>query len=201
MRIPRTAQLAAATAMGLLLLAPTGASANEATPVTPAPPVFTDACGRDSDQVLIPFTQGVDYYLGGVKVNPGVRQINPSSPRAQVFTRAADGYALTAPATWTHTYDEERGCDGEAYVKTGNVEPTAPVEGETDEPTPTQDEDETVVIGADDDDDETVVITDDDEELPRTGFDSNSITLIGGVTLLGAGALALNQRRLNRSGV
>ncbi|WP_114906733.1 excalibur calcium-binding domain-containing protein [Ornithinimicrobium murale] len=128
MSLPRTASLAATTALGLLLLAPVGAAnASGTAPVTPAPPVFTDACGTDNDQVLIPFTEGVVYYLGGVKVNPGVREINPSSPRAQVFTRAADGYELTSPATWGHTYDAERGCDGEAYVKTGNEEPEAPV--------------------------------------------------------------------------
>lgn len=198
MRIPRTAQLAAATAMGLLLLAPTGANADELTPVTPAPPVFTDACGRDSDQVLIPFTQGVDYYLGGVKVNPGVRQINPNAPRAQVFTRAADGYELTSPATWTHTFDEERGCDGEAYVKTGNVEPTEPVEDEDD---PTEDDDdETVVVDGDDDEKTVVVGGDDDDELPSTGFASDAVTLVAVAALGGAGVLALNNRRLNRSG-
>lgn len=201
MRMTRTARLAATTAMGLLLFAPVGAAhADEDTPVTPTPPVFTDACGTDEDQVLIPFTQGVDYYLGGVKVNPGVRQINPASPRAQVFTRAADGYVLTAPATWSHTFDEERGCDGEAYVQTGNE---APEEGQSDttpeQSTPTEtEEDTTVVVEPDEDGTTTVVISEDRDELPATGFDSTTVTLLGGAALLGAGALALNGRRLSR---
>lgn len=201
MRIPRTARLAATTALGLLLLAPVGAAnASGAVPVTPSPPVFTDACGTDNDQVLIPYTEGVDYYLGGVKVNPGVREINPSAPRAQVFTRAADGYELTSPATWGHTYDAERGCDGEAYVKTGNEEPVAPTEEAPVTPTEEAPED-TVVIGTDDDEEEdTVVISDDNERLPDTGFDSNTVTLLGAAALLGAGGLALNNRRLNRTG-
>lgn len=121
----RTARIVAAAAVGLGMFAPAGAAMAADSTVTPAPPVFRDACNTDKDEVVIPFTQGVDYYMSGVKVNPGVRPVNAASPRAEVFTRAQAGYTLSAPASWAHTFDAERGCDGEAYVKTGNVEPTA----------------------------------------------------------------------------
>lgn len=195
MKKTSSAGAVAVAALGLALFAPPGAaSAADITPVTPAPPVFRDACGTDSDEVVIPFTQGVDYYMSGVKVNAGVRKVNPASPRAEVFTRAQSGYALSASATWSHTFDDERGCDGDVYVKTGNVEPgesTAPAE-----PTPT--ESPTSVAVSSDGPTGRQNIGGEDGELPRTGFASDVMMGLAVTGLLGAGALAAVNRRLSR---
>lgn len=189
----RTARLVAAAAVGLGMFAPAGAAMAADTTVTPAPPVFRDACGTDKDEVVIPFTQGVDYYMGGVKVNPGVRPVNAASPRAEVFTRAQENYVLSAPATWHHTFDDKRGCDGQTYVKTGNVESTptnaAPTTNSTSQTT-----DSTKVV-VEQSDSTTQVIKTTEDELPRTGFASDLLTGTALAAALGAGGLYMVNRR------
>lgn len=192
----RTARLVAAAAVGLGMFAPAGAAMAAETTVTPAPPVFRDACGTDKDEVVIPFTQGVDYYMSGVKVNPGVRPVNPASPRAEVFTRAQGGFTLSAPATWSHTFDAERGCDGQVYVKTGSVEPTVTTAPPATTVAPGGTTDTTVVV--EQTESTTQVIQNTDEELPRTGFAEDMMTGVALAGALGAGALLVANRRLSR---
>lgn len=187
-----TARLAAAALVaGAAVLAPVAAHADEDKVVTAAVPVFRDACGVDEDQVLIPYSEGVDYYFSGIKVNAGLHQVSTAvSPRVEVFTRAQDGYRLSEPATWAHTFDAERGCGDEGVVIIrGDVEdtPTAtPSETEVPIVVPTETATQTQVIGGNDDDAET---------LPNTGFDSNTLMTGAGVAgllavLIGGGTIA-----------
>lgn len=168
--------------------------AHAQTEVTPAPPVFKDACGTDRDSYVIPYTAGVDYYVGGVKVNPGVRQVDPSNPRVEVFTNAQPGYTLSERATWSITFDAERGCDGEVYVQTGNEPPAETTPAPTEQPTEqveTVIREETVV--------ETTMQTTPTDELPATGFATDAVMMLGAGAFAGAVALGAVRRHSGRS--
>lgn len=97
--------------------------------VNPAPPAFMDACGTSSDTYTIPATQGVSYYVEGVKLNAGVRVVNPVKSFVEVFTVADSGYKLSQAATWQHQFDTRSGEGGTGCVtkpKQTSANTTAP---------------------------------------------------------------------------
>lgn len=122
---------AAAVLSGLAMgLAP---AAHASTTVTPVPPQFSDLCGSANDSYTVPSTPGVDYYVDGVKLNPGIRKVSPGE-FVQVFTVAQPGYKLSQAATWSHTFDasSKSGASGcatpaptSSSVAVGGTAPTA----------------------------------------------------------------------------
>lgn len=191
---PVTRALGASIAVaGMVALASPAAAQ---TAVDPTPPVFTDACNTDSDTYLIPMTEGVDYYVGGVKMASGIRAVDPSSPYIEVFTRAQPGYTLSSSATWSHTFDAERGCDGQTYVKTGNAEPAVVAPVPTAAPEVVVEVQPTTVVEPA----PQVVMQPTDDELPRTGFDPSTAAALALVSLAALGGWVFYTRREPRGG-
>ncbi|PWJ25699.1 LPXTG-motif cell wall-anchored protein [Branchiibius hedensis] len=147
--------------------------ASAATLVNPTAPSFTDSCGSTSDTYTIPVTTGVDYYDAGVKVNAGIRKVDPSSPFVQIFAVAQPGYVLSQSASWSHLFntgskDSDTGCVAKTTAAPTNSIPALPTAtGTTSAPSPSS----------------TM------KTLPHTGFEADSYMAAAGVT--GLGALAL----------
>ncbi|MFC6714390.1 LPXTG cell wall anchor domain-containing protein [Branchiibius cervicis] len=173
----------AGTSAGLALTAATllsGATvalsptASAATLVNPTAPSFTDSCGSTNDTYTIPVTTGVDYYDAGVKVNAGIRKVDPSSPFVQVFAVAQPGYVLSQSASWSHLFntgskDSDTGCVAKTTAVPTNSIPALPtVTGTTSAPSPSSSTMKT---------------------LPHTGFEADSYLTAFAFT--GVGALAL----------
>lgn len=149
-------------------------TASAATLVNPTAPSFTDSCGSTNDTYTIPVTAGVDYYDAGVKVNAGIRKVDPSSPFVQIFAVAQPGYVLSQSASWSHLFntgskDSDTGCVAKTTAAPTNSIPALPTAtGTTSAPSPSS----------------TTMKT-----LPHTGFEADSYMAAAGVT--GLGALAL----------
>jgi len=76
------------------------------TVVSPGAPEFLDESGTANDQVIIPATTGIVWFLDGVVTEPGTYDV---SGTVEVRAEAAEGYALTEGATsvWTNTFSAE----------------------------------------------------------------------------------------------
>lgn len=70
------------------------------TPVTPAAPSSSDACGTANDTVTIPATEGVEYLVNGVPFAAGVHGDNGTGIYT-IVARALDGYVIEGTSTWS----------------------------------------------------------------------------------------------------
>lgn len=97
---------------GALTVALLGAGANTAfadTTINPTAPTFLDTCGSAHDTYLIPNSPHVSYWVGGVKLNPGVRAIDPASNTVSIYPVADSGYQLSQQNPWSYTFNTGQG--------------------------------------------------------------------------------------------
>lgn len=186
-----------------------GAAASYAAEASdPVPPTFIDACGRDGDMFVVPEAEGVRYMHRGLSVNQGVRAVSPENPTVQIFAVAAPGFELSAPASWQHTFDTERGCDtGSPVIFEGEEEQIPEPEPEPEPTEPAEPEPAEPPVEEDDSDDEPDKViaeigeepTEDEEtdaedkgaketgKLPDTGAETLPLLALG-AALTGGGA-------------